>query len=148
MTNLHEDFMYEINEIRSMFPNIPNNAEFMQKPNFDCDIAANTLFVFKDYKNREIILRMNYIPNVRLYAVDITEFPKDIDDLDKDEDKRYQSGYFTLDGRQLGCKFKQQNNLAYLVEIVSKDEINVKPTYYNLVKSLIQFYRQLFPQWQ
>ena len=148
MTTLREDFMYEINEIRAMFPDIPNNARLMQKPNFDCEIAANTLYVFKEYKNREILLRINYVPDVKLYAVGITEFPNDISKYDETEKERYQSGYFTLEGKQLGCKFKQQNRPAYLVEIVSDDEINIKLTYYNLVKSLITFYRQLFPQWQ
>lgn len=142
MKALHESFMAEINEIRYMFPNVPNSANFVQQPAFEYDIAANTLFVFKEYKNREVLIRMNYIPAAKLFAVDITEFPKDTN-----KSMTVQSGYFNLDAVQLEHKFKQLNRLFYLVEIVNGQEPNVRSTYYALIKSIIIFYKKVFPQW-
>lgn len=143
MSSLHEEFMYEIEEIRAEVGYIDNDIEFIDEPDFEYDIAANTIFIFKEYSNREIILKINFIPKLKIYAISITEFA-----LDDRYKARNQSGFFTMSGEQLDSIFKDKHMSSYLVKIVNEEDSRIKSSYNNLIENAIQFYYDVFPQWQ
>ena len=117
-------------------------ATKVKQPTFEYEIVSDYVYVFKAYKGRDILLILKYLSAYNVFVAHVDEFYTQ----GMHQEAGGQSGIFTISGQQLPFKVKHQKFNSKLCWIINSNEPNIKQNYYPLVKSAIQFYKQIFPQ--
>ena len=154
MNYLHESSMEEIDYLREGTPEVPNNASILKQPSFEYELVGNTLWVFKEYKNQDVLFRMQYKNNIGFQVI-AEPFPTSEKAKAKEKTPyNYNSytGVFNLAGEQMPQTDKikliqtenQTNQDNEFLNFDGYGVTNLPEKYYKVISKMITFYVKLF----